>query len=274
MRLIRIGNDIGISWSLYAKQEDSRIPYLLDGRDIVVLLDCADRHYRIESFAISGNTLSFVFYGKDQYAVGNYVITLIENPGKESQMVLDVRDVFALVRRSWEEGGDDDQDIETTVIEFESEVGTMIDERLIPSTIARVADVQTLLAGYVPINGLYTEVTTPLLFGGGVDVYERIRIYTSLDMEGYRVIRVADPVEEGDAATKKYVDEQIETGIGDRFVPKTGGEFIGPVSFSGGAHFLTDVDMENNRLTNVGDPIANADAVNKRYVDGSLTWHE
>jgi hypothetical protein len=110
------------------------------------------------------------------------------------------------------------------------------------------------------------------------DIYSHYNIVfdtgQAIEMDEGRITGLLSPVSNTEAANKEYVDQQIEESTNDRFVPKTGGEFIGPVNFSGGAHFITDVDMGNNRLTNVGTPIANADAANKQYVDESLTWQE
>lgn len=138
MDLIRIGNDIGISWSLFTKQGDERVPYLLEGRDLLVLLDCAGRHFKVDRFTISENVLSFVYYGKDQFIAGDYLITLIENPGKKSQLVLDARDVFSLVRRSWGIDGENTQDVETILIELSSDIGPQLDEQFYPTTITEV----------------------------------------------------------------------------------------------------------------------------------------
>lgn len=80
----------------------------------------------------------------------------------------------------------------------------------------------------------------------------------AINMGGQSLTNLATPSANTDAATKKYVDDAISGGItpptGD-YLPLTGGQMSG------------NIDMNNNRITSIGAPTANDDAVNKQYVD-------
>ena len=80
----------------------------------------------------------------------------------------------------------------------------------------------------------------------------------AINMGGQSLTNLATPSANTDAATKKYVDDAISGGItpptGD-YLPLTGGQMSG------------NIDMNNNRITSIGAPTANNDAVNKQYVD-------
>ena len=73
---IRLGNDIGINWSLI--DEDGN-PYNLEGRDVSVEIDVGEKkRYRIKELSVSGNTVSFVYWGKDQKYTGRCDLKFIE----------------------------------------------------------------------------------------------------------------------------------------------------------------------------------------------------
>jgi len=189
MRLIRKGNDIGVVWSIYAEQDSSTVAYSLEGRNLSLFLESGKNRYEITDFTVSGNAMSFTFWGKDQIACGAYFLTLVENKGLEDMRVLDYKNAFAIVRHSWEAGGEDNPNITIETVELSSNIGEIIDERLIPNTIARVADVNALLAGYLPLSGG--------VMGGDVN------------MNGNYVSGVHAPIEDDDAVNKQYVDSEV-----------------------------------------------------------------
>lgn len=80
----------------------------------------------------------------------------------------------------------------------------------------------------------------------------------AINMGGMSITNVASPSAETDVVNKKYVDDAISGGItpptGD-YLPLTGGTMGG------------NIDMNNNRITSVGAPADENDAVNKSYVD-------
>jgi hypothetical protein len=72
-----------------------------------------------------------------------------------------------------------------------------------------------------------------------------------VNVSSSRIINVADPTGDFDAATKNYVD--------DTFLPRAGGTMSGAIN------------MGTNKLTAVGDPTAAQEAATKNYVDTTTT---
>ena len=81
----------------------------------------------------------------------------------------------------------------------------------------------------------------------------------TLDMQNHKVTNVAVPTETADAANKGYVDTAI-SGL-------TNGTTAMPYVKKAGDSMSGVLSMSNNKVTNVADPTADGDAVNKKYVD-------
>lgn len=84
-----------------------------------------------------------------------------------------------------------------------------------------------------------------------------------IDMDGRKITGLVDPVEDGDAARKRYVDTEISTAAGnaetnakDASLPKAGGTMTG------------DISMGGNAVKGLKAPAAGTDAATKGYVDG------
>lgn len=84
-----------------------------------------------------------------------------------------------------------------------------------------------------------------------------------IDMDGRKITGLVDPVADGDAARKRYVDTEISTAAGNAeknaknaSLPKAGGTMHG------------GIDMGGNGLTDLKTPSAAADGATKGYVDG------
>ncbi|MDE0724779.1 MAG: hypothetical protein OSB62_08815, partial [Alphaproteobacteria bacterium] len=76
-----------------------------------------------------------------------------------------------------------------------------------------------------------------------------------INMGSNRVQAVADPTSNQDAATKKYVDDQIASGGADDLGDHTA---------------TTSLDMASNTIVNVATPVNTEDAANKAYVDSAV----
>ncbi len=83
-----------------------------------------------------------------------------------------------------------------------------------------------------------------------------------LDMQNNRVIRVATPSLGTDAANKDYVDNYVASYTASQlanYLPLTGGNLTGTL------------DLGNNFITSVADPINPTDATNRQWVENYVT---
>lgn len=118
MKKIRIGNDIGVKWNIYTKTESGLVPYSLVGKDIKLYLGNPLGRKVVQSFNVIGNTISYTFYGKDQYKTGVYKLILVENEGKHGMHTIDQCAAFYLVDCSCKENDNDNNNIEFEQLEF------------------------------------------------------------------------------------------------------------------------------------------------------------
>ena len=98
---IRIGNDIDIRWTLIDENDQ---PYDLTNRRFEIELVVGVKRIRISDVKVEGadgNTVHFVYYGKDQRHLGSYALKIIENNGIVNMVTFDTPDVFRLVEHSW-----------------------------------------------------------------------------------------------------------------------------------------------------------------------------
>ena len=95
---------------------------------------------------------------------------------------------------------------------------------------------------------------------------------------GFKITGLANPVDAQDAATKTYIDTKtfdpasINLGadlfmIGDA-TGKATGIAKNTISLSGFKDPAADISLAGFLLTNIGDPLTETDAANKKYVDG------
>ena len=105
---IRLGNDIGIRWSLI-DEEDS--PYIFDGRDVSVEIDIGGKkRYRVKELTHEANTLIFTYWGMDQKYTGVCSLKFIENDGNKEMVTFDIPNAFELVAHSWLTGSAPDNE--------------------------------------------------------------------------------------------------------------------------------------------------------------------
>lgn len=94
---IRLGNDIPSVWKFYTKDGDTRTPYIIEGKDVqIIMTDAFGAKTKVRP-TITGNSASWTFYGKDQKKLGAYTFTFFENFGAVGMKALDKIQPFHLV---------------------------------------------------------------------------------------------------------------------------------------------------------------------------------
>ena len=102
-----------------------------------------------------------------------------------------------------------------------------------------------------------------------------------IDANYKKVVNIAIPTGDNDAATKLYVDDKVaKINPNGKYLPLTGGVLTGGLtvpSLTGGSAELaieSTVDMNNHKISNVSAPTANNDVTTKQYVDNIKTTLE
>lgn len=145
---VRLGNDLTIRWSLI----DRGTPYNLAGRDFEVWMACYGYRQKVTALTVSGNEITFTFFGKDQRVAGSYALLYCENKGQPAMLTYDTKDAFELVEHSWDTDEDDESDVVTDTVELVSQI-----------TAIGISAEQIIEAlGYVPAN---VEDVPAILFG-------------------------------------------------------------------------------------------------------------
>lgn len=96
MTNFRIGNDLPIEW------EVSRCgaPEDLSQKSIALYLINRYRKISISDYTIEGNTIRFIYPGKEQTHTGEHGLLLVENDGGQDMFTADVCRAFCLVSHS------------------------------------------------------------------------------------------------------------------------------------------------------------------------------
>lgn len=136
---LRQHNDRNFIWHILAKgPKGTTTPYDLTGKDLLVEIEINRRTViTIDDFEVDGNTLSFIWYGKDQVVTGPFRIILTENPGDVGMHQIDEVGPFRLVASNAEiRTRTCPPNIEIESIELTSVVA-VFDDSSIPVTVAR-----------------------------------------------------------------------------------------------------------------------------------------
>ena len=118
---IRKGNDIGVSWAIFADAEN-QVPYDLTGRRLTMYLTNRYGTSPISGFKTEGHIVKWTYYGKDQKQLGPYTLTLVENEGKDNMHTVDACNAFRLVARSCEATKGDENKVELVHLDLSSEM--------------------------------------------------------------------------------------------------------------------------------------------------------
>lgn len=120
MERIRIGNDIGLRWEIYAKSGSNVTPYDLTGKDVRLYMSNMYGRREVKDFTVEGNAVQLTFYGREQKHTGRYRLTLVENESLDGMHTVDECDAFELVRHSCQEGGDAEGRVELKTLSLAS----------------------------------------------------------------------------------------------------------------------------------------------------------
>ena len=103
-----------------------------------------------------------------------------------------------------------------------------------------------------PATKKYVDDKTKNLFK---DENDNISFGLNVDMDGNKIFSLPEPLEDGDAVNKKYVDD-LQTQYIDK---------------KGNVKFDRNINVGNNRIFALKDPKKDYEATNKKYVDDSIT---
>ena len=129
MRDERIGNDIRVAWTLLLGEDQA---FNLEGLNVSLYLKSVFGRKPLNDFTITGNVITWTFFGKDQKASGKYSLELVVNNGEEGMITTDACDFVNLVPCTCKIVNNDDEDgVEIETIEIKS----MIDAQSVYSIV-------------------------------------------------------------------------------------------------------------------------------------------
>ena len=121
MKRLRIGKDFGLSWKIKAKNVGENAPYT-PSSDSILLLVTPYNKVKAEGATFDGDTVRWIFRGKDQKYPGVYGLELVENQGKNGMITIDTCEAFELVEHTCEETGYDGESLIFDTLEFITDV--------------------------------------------------------------------------------------------------------------------------------------------------------
>ena len=98
IKRIRINNDIKVDWTVNIKNSEDEIADL-SSFDLAVDLIVGTKVFHVTDFTVSGNLISFVYYGSEQVYTGSYVLKLYD--ATNTSVTYDVKTAFVLMEHSW-----------------------------------------------------------------------------------------------------------------------------------------------------------------------------
>ena len=100
MNRVRRGKDFKVLWSFFDYNGE---PYQLDKTFLTLYVSNSFDRFEVTDFSVEENTITWIFRGKDQKALGDYTLELIQNNGTEGMIPIDSVDAFTLVQYSRDE---------------------------------------------------------------------------------------------------------------------------------------------------------------------------
>lgn len=110
-----------MQWSIFRKTAEGREAYDLENKRLVLRLQNAYRTKDLTDFTVSGNVVSWTFYGKDQKSIGSYNLILVENQDKKGMITIDKVSAFTLVAHTEQESSNSEGDVVIQTVSLESD---------------------------------------------------------------------------------------------------------------------------------------------------------
>lgn len=145
-----------------------------------------------------------------------------------------------------------------------TEIGTTTDRRLEIPVVERpippgyVATKDGAIISYDDLEDVIGELNFLSTKGGTME--------GDIDMDGRKVTGLVDPVGDGDAVRKRYVDTTFLKSVNGRRPDESGNVNVDALLREGGS-MAGDIDMAGNGVTGLKAPKNDADAATKSYVD-------
>lgn len=121
LKRLRIGKDFGLTWTIKAKNAGENAPYI-PSSDSLLLLVTPYNKVRAEGATFDGDTVRWIFRGKDQKHPGVYGLEFVENQGENGMVTIDTCKAFELVEHTCEETGYDGESLIFDTLEFITDV--------------------------------------------------------------------------------------------------------------------------------------------------------
>ena len=118
---LRIGKDFGLTWTIKAKLGAEEAPYTPSGNTVLLLVTPYNK-VKAEGATFDGNTVNWIFRGKNQKRTGIYGLELVENWGEDGMVTIDTCDAFELVEHTCEETGNADNGVIFETLKFITDV--------------------------------------------------------------------------------------------------------------------------------------------------------
>ena len=113
-----------------------------------------------------------------------------------------------------------------------------------------VNDHDAVTKEYVDSKGNFLELDNPFKFKD--NIYEA---KDNINLKGFKISEVSLPSEDGDVATKKYVDDLQTQNVDEK----------------GNIKFSRNINLDRNRIFSMKEPTKPSEGANKKYVDDTIT---
>ena len=117
MYRIRRGKDFKVIWSFF---DCDGKPYLLEREFLTMYAVNSFCTFEVTDFTVDGNTVIWLFRGKDQKNLGDYTLELVKNNGEDGMIPIETVDAFTLVQYTRDEARCDCENIKVEDVTINS----------------------------------------------------------------------------------------------------------------------------------------------------------